>query len=561
MSTLVTEIRTGAYADSIVLMQLQSDLQQLDGVLDAGVVMGTHVNLELLRASHLLEGRAESASSNDLVIAVRAETAEQATAAIDQVEILLQRKRSTSTQERRPHSLDAALGMVPARSWVSISTPGRYAAAIAHEALDQGCPVFLYSDNVSVEEELDLKTKAGDLGSLIMGPDCGSAMIGGIGFGFVNRVRQGPIGLVCASGTGLQSISSQVHRLGSGVSHAIGTGGRDLKDEIGGLTTRQGLDLLARDSATRALVLASKPPGRRVSSEILNAALEIEKPVVVYFSGVPAPAPQMENLFFARTSAEAAEIAVGLLEREFESPSHGPTEQSVSPGRFLRGLFSGGTMALETLQGVAPFLSPIYSNAGSTYTETLSDPTRSQGHTILDLGADEYTVGRLHPMMDPRLRIERLRQEAADPDTGLILIDVILGRGSHPDPAAELAPVIAEIHSQSGPTCVAIVVGTDEDLQDQEATLDRLREAGAVVALTVAEVLPHVVRVCGPNAEAVSPPTPLRLLQRPEAVVNIGLETFSKELIDQEVPTVQVDWQPPAGGNERLMSILERMKS
>ena len=561
MSVLTTEIRSGAYADSVVLMQLQSDLQRLDGVIDAGVVMATEVNLELLRSSHLLDREAESASPNDLVITVRAESSEQATAALAKVETLLGSKRSDTSQSFRPHSLGTALEMVPQGSWTSISTPGRYAGAIALQALDHHCPVFLYSDNVPIEEELELKHKARELGGLIMGPDCGSAMIAGVGFGFVNQLRQGPIGLVCASGTGLQAISSQIHRLGSGVSHAIGTGGRDMTDEIGGLTTRAGLDLLARDSATRALVLASKPPGMEVTAEILNAALEIEKPVVVYFSGFPAPAPRVANVHFARSLTEAAEIAVGLMERGSGSVSSITGDLAARPSRYFRGLFSGGTMALETLQGIGPFLSPVYSNLGASDARPLSDPTQSQGHTVLDLGADEYTVGRLHPMMDSHLRNERLFKEAADPDTGLIMLDVILGRGSHPNPGEDLAPVLSEIRAQKGPRCMALVVGTDEDSQDREATVGQLEKAGATVASSLAEALPDIVRYCGKVPEPVTPTPPIELLATPQHVVNVGLEIFYDELIDQEVATVQVNWRPPAGGNPRLMSILERMKS
>jgi len=267
------------------------------------------------------------------------------------------------------------------------------------------------------------------------------------------------------------------------------------------------------------------------------------------------------NLYFARSSTEAAEIAVSLLEKTSGSVSPDPGELDARPNGYFRGLFSGGTMALETLQGVGPFLSPIHSNLGVSNAEQLSDPTKSQGHTILDLGADEYTVGRLHPMMDSHLRNERLLQEAADPETGLIMLDVILGRGSHANPGEDLAPVLDAIRAQKGPHCLALVVGTDEDPQDREATVGQLEEAGATVASSLAELLPSIVHHCSEAPEPISPTPPLELLTSPQEVVNVGLEIFYDELIDQEVSVVQVDWRPPAGGNPKLMSILKRMNS
>jgi FdrA protein len=560
MSQLATQVRVGFYADSIVLMQLQSDLQRLDGVLDAGVVMGTEVNRELLRTSGLLDDESATAGPNDLVIAVRCQSEDHASLALGQVDDLLKARRSTSSLGWRPHSLAAALEGNSQQTWVSISIPGRYAAGLAREALDLGSPVFLYSDNVPVSDELELKTQAASLGSLVMGPDCGTAMIGGVGFGFVNQVRQGPVGLVCASGTGLQSISTRIHHLGSGVSHAIGTGGRDLSDEIGGLTAKQGLQRLARDPDTEVIVLASKPPGPTVSSEVLSAALHTQKPVVVYFSGYPAPAPRVANLHFTRSSTEAAEVAVSLLKNtEPETALEG--SRGASSGRYLRGLFSGGTLALEVLQGIGPFLSPIFSNLDYSGTVLLSDPTRSRGHTLLDLGADEFTVGRLHPMMDPQLRLDRLRQEASDPETGLVVFDVILGRAAHPDPAQALGPIIEEIMSAGGPPCTAIVIGTDEDPQGLETTIERLRDLGATVFQNPTEAVHQIVRSFRQASDPESAADSREILERPQRVVNVGLEIFYQEMLAQEVSAVQVDWRPPAGGNERLISILERMRS
>ena len=429
---------------------------------------------------------------------------------------------------------------------------------MAHEALDLGCHVFLYSDNVTLADEVELKSKAAAQARLFMGPDCGSAMIGGIGFGFTNVVRPGPIGMVCASGTGLQAISSRIHQLGSGISHAIGTGGRDLSSEVEGATVRQGLDLLARDTSTEIIVLASKPPAAGVSSLILAQAQSLEKPVVVYFSGQATATRIVGNLLFVNSLSEAAEIAVSLARGDERLATAG-SETPVN-GPYLRGLFAGGTLSLEAVQVAKTLISPLYSNLGTDGVLPLPDPTISMGHTILDLGADEYTVGRLHPMMDQRLRIERLAQEAADPETGLILLDVVLGLGAHPDPAADLEPVLRDIKSQRDLPILVLVVGTDEDPQDLSTTVDRLAGAGATVYTEISQCLSDAVQYCAPGTAPTDPAIGIEALLPPQAAINVGLESLSEDLIAQGVETIQTEWRPPAGGNEKLMAILERMK-
>lgn len=559
MSVLITEVREGAYADSIVLMQLQSDLQRLDGVLSAGVVLGATVNLDLLRAADLLDSSGRRAQADDLVIAIRAASETQAVSAIGQIDTLMRKRKTTEAGDYRPRSLTSGLRLMPGASWVSISIPGRFAAAVADEALEHGCHVFLYSDNVGRADEIELKRKAAAKGLLLMGPDCGSAIIGGIGFGFSNAVRRGPVGLVSASGTGLQAISSRIHHLGSGVSQAIGTGGRDLSSTVEGVTARQGLDLLARDPATRVIVVASKPPDIEVGREILAQARAIAKPAVVLFSGSVNPGRQISNLHFARTLTEAAELAVALAQPD---ASQEATRRDVgAERRYLRGLFVGGTLAFEAVQTAVPLLAPLYTNLVSEHVSSPPESTRSFAHTILDLGADEYTVGRLHPMMDQRLRLERLEQEAADPETGTILLDVVLGRGAQPDPAEELAPILRQITSPNQIRVVALVVGTDEDPQNLDSTIERLADAGAKVFTDVSRGLAHAVGSCVAPSTPPVQPVDLSSLQPPGAVINVGLETLHQDFADQGLETIQVDWRPPAGGNERLMAILEKMKT
>ncbi len=560
MSTTKTEVRRGAYYDSVVLMQLQRSLAQLPGVQDAGVVMATPANCELLVQAGLMDDPASEAGPDDMLIVVKGDDADGAQAALAQVDELLARRRTASIAEDfRPRSLDAAAKMLPDAGWVLISVPGRYAAGVARDALGLGRHAFLYSDNVSQADEVELKDLAQSKGLLLMGPDCGTAIINGVGLGFANRVRRGGIGLVAASGTGLQAVSSRVHALGAGISHAIGTGGRDLHAEVGAVTARQALDLLARDPDTQVIVLISKPPAPEVAAQLLAAAQRAGKPVVVDFLGYPPPAPHLGNLHFAASLGQAAELAVGLLHSgngAAELPPHAGGTR-----RYMRGLFSGGTLAYEALLGLQALLYPIYSNAPIEDGQRLPDPLHSKAHTIIDLGADEFTVGRLHPMMDNDLRLRRLKQEAADPEVALILLDVVLGEGAHPDPAAELAPAIVEALRYDGLEVLAVVVGTEADPQGLESQVTRLREAGARVFDELTGAVAYIAARLSVAPQGLPPVALERLTQTPFAAINVGLESFYDSLTGQGAQVVQVDWRPPAGGNEKLAGILAKMKS
>ena len=552
------DVRRGAYYDSVVLMQLQRGLIGLPGVVDAGVVMATQANRDLLAANNLLP-ESITANPDDLLIVVKANDDISATHAIGQVDKLLSRRRSTSvSQDFRPRSLSAAVKQLPEANWVLISVPGRYAAGVAREALERGKHVFLYSDNVSLEDEISLKKTAREKGLLLMGPDCGTAIINGIGLGFANRVRRGAIGIVGASGTGTQAVTSHIHNLGAGISHAIGTGGRDLKSDVGAITAHQALDLLARDPDTKVIVLVSKPPSPDVATQLIFAAQRTEKPVVVYFIGYPSPARKIGNLHFAISLSEAAELAVKISDQRQEIIEKFPREAS---DRYLRGLFSGGTLAYETLLGLQANLSPIYSNAPITNNQNLNDPLHSEAHTIIDLGDEFFMVGRLHPMIDNDLRIRRMRQEATDPEVGMILLDVVLGEGSHGDPAGELAPVVQEIREQRADIgFVVIVIGTDDDPQNLESQIERLKEAGAIVFRTAAEAVEYISLRFSSHTPNTYLPVNLEQFNQPVAAINVGLESFYESLTAQGAQAIQVEWRPPAGGNEKLASLLARMK-
>jgi FdrA protein len=553
-------------------MQLQRSLAGLAGVQDAGVVMGTDSNKELLAHIDLLSPEAQAAKPDDLVIVVRAESDGAALEALGKVDELLSRRKSGIEQEYRPHSLETANGMLPEAAWVMVSVAGRYAAGVAREALRLGKHVFLFSDNVSVEEEIALKQKSAELGLLVMGPDCGTALIGGMGLGFANKVRQGGIGVVAAAGTGLQHVTARIHQLGGGITHGIGTGGRDLSEKVGAVTFRQGIDILSRDPGTKVIVLVSKPPAPRVAEEMLKAARKAGKPVVVSFIARPLVTPQMDNLWFARGLDHAAEMAVQLAANlpTLEGDQDLGLERFAPGQRYLRGLFSGGTLAYEAQHILASYLPKVYANAPINKENKLPNSFVSQEHSIVDLGEDEFTVGRLHPMMDNELRVRRLLEEAEDPSVAVILLDVVIGYGSHPDPSNELAAAIVkakQLARAAGRTLevVAVACGTDEDPQNLNAQVEQLKAAGAWVSTSNEEVMRYVgrlVRALDPAAAAAAlKPVDLSTLNKPLAAINVGLESFAENLGAQGAPVIHVDWRPPAGGNDRIMALLEKMKA
>ena len=571
-------IRAGAYYDSVVLMQLQRGLLGLPGVADAGVVMATQANRDLLAANDLLPDSI-TANPDDLLIVVKADAENFAIDAIGKVDELLSHKRSSAlSQDFRPRSLSGAVKQLPDANWVLISVPGRYAAGVAREALDLGRHVFLYSDNVSLEDEIALKKTAREKGLLVMGPDCGTAIINGIGFGFANRVRRGSIGVVGASGTGTQAVTCYIHELGGGISHAIGTGGRDLKSDIGAITAHQSLDLLGRDPETKVIALVSKPPSPDVAAQLISAAQGIGKPVVVYFIGYPPPARKIGNLQFAISLSEAAELSVRELENSRIEDSRLETREQRLETRdlkspisslYLRGLFSGGTLAYETLLGLQPSLSPIFSNAPITNYQLLDDPLHSRAHTIIDLGDEFFMVGRLHPMIDNDLRIRRMKQEAADTEVGMILFDVVLGEGSHLDPAGELAPVIRETREKRLETreletreleFVAMVIGTDDDPQNLQSQVSQLMDAGVTVFRTATEAVEYISLRFASGKQNENVPVNLEQLKQPLAAINVGLESFYDSLISQGAQAVHVEWRPPAGGNDKMAALLAKMK-
>lgn len=491
-------IKISEYHDSVSLMLTARELAKLPGVTDAAVVMATEANKGILHEAGMLTAEVQAASPNDLVIAVNGE-AGQLEAALQEAEKLLQKKAPAAEGEAgdyRPKTLRAAVKARPDANVAVISVAGRYAADEAWSALHSGLHVLLFSDNVTLEDEIALKRYAAEHGLLLMGPGAGTAILNGVALGFANVIPPGPVGIVSAAGTGLQEVSTLLAKAGVGITQGIGVGGRDLKEAVGGIMMLAGLKALQDDPATQVITLISKPPAEAVAQRVLEQASQSDKPTVVCLLGGELHALSKPQHVMACTLEEAARLAAQLASgRTVEGTPWAADKPLVDdlragrqPGqRYLRALFSGGTLCYEAQviwDDILP--EPVWSNAPLPGGPQLLDSTRSQGHTAVDLGEEEFTVGRPHPMIDNDLRIRRLLQEARDPETAVILLDVVIGYGAHPDPAGELgqavrqARAIAEQGKRALPV-IASVTGSEGDPQQLSAQVQKLQAAGVVV--------------------------------------------------------------------------------
>jgi FdrA protein len=514
MATLSEQkILPNVYRDSVALMRISAGLCELPGVLQASMIMATGANIELLCEAGLL-GESIAAAPNDLLIAVQAQDQQAIDAALAQAEAALagaEAATSAATAARiAPRSIEMALDQFPAADLALISCPGEYAGAEGRKALHLGLDVMIFSDNVPLAEEVALKRQARDAGRLVMGPDCGTAIIDGVPLGFANVVAPGDIGVIAASGTGLQQVTCLIDKFGRGISQAIGTGGRDLSAAVGGLTMLKGLEILAGDENTKVIALISKPPAAEVATRVMALAEDCGKPVVVNFLGGATDAPGRGNIFQAETLEQAAHISAALSNGDRSSaealPRHHLGQAEVArlvaglskTQKFVRGLYSGGTFSYEALLLLERDIGPVNSPSPLRAEQKINDIWSSTGNTVLDLGDDLFTRGRPHPMIDHRLRHDRILQDARDRETAVILLDVVIGYGSHGDPASEVAASIAAARqskkqNNAAPIFVVFVCGTRGDPQNLARQEEILREAGA----TVVESNAQAVRLAG----------------------------------------------------------------
>ncbi|MFI6830139.1 hypothetical protein ACIBG5_23790 [Kribbella sp. NPDC050241] len=488
MSTRVA-VRKNSYKDSVRLLEATRAILGSPGVSWGWALMATPANLETL-AEQGIAGDVEGAAANDLVLAVRAEDDDSATAALETASETLFAATAQEADGDVPNATDLgeALAERPDANVAIISVPGSYAALETHKALTAGLNVLLFSDNVPLQEEIELKQRARDLGRLVMGPGAGTAMIAGAGLGFANRVSAGPVGIVAAAGTGAQEVMSLLDRWGIGVSHVIGVGGRDLSPEVGGLMAESALRALDADERTQAILLVSKPPSREVAERLLKVP---SKPTVAALMGLRDSLSTPDHVTVVNTLERGAAETIALVGGSTPDLVQGTAEQVASlitglapTRRKVVGLYSGGTLCYEALTIATDHLGPIHSNVPLDKSLTV-DSAKPDSHLFLDLGEEEYTVGRPHPMIDPQARIEFLERQVDDDGVAAVLLDVVIGDGAHDDPAGMLAPAIEKV-TGSGAIVVAYVLGTELDPQGFASQQETLRRAGCIVTETAA---------------------------------------------------------------------------
>jgi FdrA protein len=510
-----TTVKRGEYYDSVTLLEIAQQLMRLEAVVDAAVVMGTEANKSLLTNAYLLTPEAAVASPDDLVIAVRTDTPQAAEAALALAESALKATRAprqgSELSPAEPKTVASASRRLPGANVALISVAGHYAARVAREALDHGLHVFVFSDNVALQDEVSLKQLGRERGLLVMGPDAGTAIINGVALGFANKVLHTPpapggVGVVAAAGTGLQAVTSELSRRGIGITQAIGTGGRDLSRDVGGIMMLEGLKALQSDPTTEVIVLVSKPPSKEVAGDVLAQVRCSAKPTVVCFLGGKKRSVAESGATSASTLEEAAVLAASLAAgrdpatglRAIKRRNKALRVQALAARdalhkrqRFYRGLFSGGTFCYETQIILSKMLGrgQILSNVPIWKQARLADDNTSQGHTAVDLGDDKFTVGRLHPMLDPTLRNRRIIQEASDPETAVISLDIVLGYGAHPDPAGAAVEAIDKARRllakrDRSVVFLAHVCGTEGDPQNASTQEEVLRDAGVIVLPT-----------------------------------------------------------------------------
>jgi len=481
------QVRPGAYADSVTLLQVSKQVAAAPGVQAAQVAMATPLNVELITGMGF---DVPDVSANDMLIAIRLDDTGSLETALAAVDDALTAASRTSGDESQTQAAPRTTGGALARSQGSlalISVPGASAFVEAMDAVDAGCDVMVFSDNVSVQQEVALKRAAERAGVLVMGPDCGTAMVAGLGLGFANTVRPGPVGIVAASGTGCQQVMSLLDAAGVGVSAALVVGGRDLSAEVGGLSTRHAMRLLDADPSTQLIVVVSKPPAPQVATELETFAASLATPVHLALLG-----PGQPDLTAA---VETVVSRMSQPQPQWQTWGRAGTEVS---GRWLRGLFVGGTLCDEAMLVASAQLGPIRSNIPLSPDLAVGDDLLPDAHVMLDFGDDAMTVGRAHPMIDPTLRLEQIARAAADPSTGVLLLDVVLGHGAQSDPAADLAPVIraaiatASAEERTQPVVVSCI-GTDRDPQPLAEQAAALAAAGAVVFASNAAATRHAV--------------------------------------------------------------------
>ncbi|WP_208559081.1 DUF1116 domain-containing protein [Marinilactibacillus kalidii] len=578
---LHTKVLKNNYQDSINLMLLTNTINDFEKVNMSQIMMGTDANKDILNNTDLLSSEAKEASPSDLMIVVESDDDDIMDEVLPAVDTFLAdlSSKNSGNENKAVETWDEALSALPDANVALFSIPGEYGASEMERALKNDLHVFSFTDNVSVEDEVRLKNLAHEKGLLMMGPDCGTGVISSIPVAFTNVVSPGNIGVVGASGTGIQEVTTIIDRLGGGVVHAIGTGGRDLSDKVGATTMKDAIVALEHHDPTDVICVVSKPPAKEVRDEVVQLLQSISKPVVAIFLG-EKPEAHQGKVYLAHTLEETAQIAVDLANEEtvkenyFEKVEK-PSQETLSEDKVVKGLYSGGTLASEAgmLISEALGLEGLVKKEGYVL--------KSNGYDVIDLGDDIYTQGKPHPMIDPEVRISKIMELAKDAKTGIILFDVVLGYGAHPDMADALIPTIKqaqETAKEDGRDLyfVSTVCGTSKDPQDYQDSVKRLKEAGVLVAESNAKAVQLALQLKGislsePNksvvaydGETIEVPTVsdkvMELLTTKPRIINVGLQSFNESITEYGGKSVQFNWRPRASGNKKMIRILDALE-
>lgn len=547
-------IKKGSFQDSVSLMIISRKLSERPEVDQVSVMMGTPANKAMLDSTGFWHADFAEATPNDICVAVR--THDEQPEILELIREQLEKELSaiasasgSSQQLLKARRWESACQKLPQANLLLVSVAGEYAASVAKEGLLAGKNVMMFSDNVPLAQEVALKTLAREKGLIVMGPDCGTAMIAGSPLAFANVLPEGGIGVIGASGTGIQEVTSQIALHQQGISHAIGLGGRDLSAEVGGISALTALEMLAADDATRVIAFVSKPPSPQVRTRIINAMQNVGKPVVALFLGNKPEQRREGNVWLADSLSDAAQLAV-LLMRVAQ-------QRLIQPevaGKGIYGLYAGGTLAAEAAMLFSSGLGVPVSESHDA--GVMLD---AQGHRIVDLGDDSYTLGRPHPMIDPTTRSIEIEKLAAMPDVGVLLLDVVLGYGACADPAGAVVEAVEKVRAaRSAPlVTIATMTGTYADPQGRSGQIDILREAGIAVVETLEEAVLLAISLTH-HQDARSSAEPGTLLDGVQ-VINAGLRSFALDLQSSGTPVVHYQWAPIAGGNARLASLLKQL--
>ncbi|AUM65093.1 acyl-CoA synthetase FdrA [Brevibacillus laterosporus] len=575
-------IKENSYQDSVNLMLLTNKISTMDGVKQASIMMGTPANKEIFQNTGMFTDELEKAGPNDMCIVIDTDDEDKVAQVLTTIEEELKNQAISSSKQEfeSVRTWDKAMQALPKANLALISVPGQYAAEEAEKALDRGLHAFIFSDNVTIEDELRLKQKAHEKGLLVMGPDCGTGILSGVPVAFANVVKEGNIGVVGASGTGIQEVTTLIDRLGGGVSHAIGTGGRDLSETIGAITMLDAIAGLEKHQATEVIVVISKPPAKEVRNQVVQLLQRISKPVVAIFVG-EEPEAHEGSVYYAHTLEETAMIAVDLskgkeIKANYNMLSTEAPKVELKPEQTaIKGLYSGGTLAYETA---------ILMSKGLELGQLIHEDgymLKAKGHEVIDLGDDKYTQGKPHPMIDPETRIHYIEQAALDESTAIILLDVVLGYGAHDDMASALLPVIEKAQRnarEKGKNLyfVATVCGTEKDPQDYHEQKQKLEQAGVIVKESNNQAVRTALAMMGiqlkdkekslvasnqnEQEDNKVSESIVKLLSGKPVVVNVGLKKFVNAVTSYGGSAVHFDWRPVAGGNERMRKILSLLK-